>query len=367
MGPQRTSLCAELRAFPGGRNTLGRRRLRAGGAAVAVFLGGLLSAGAAQAEKTDVVVLGNGDRFTGEIKGMSRGKLDFKTDDAGRLSIEWIKIVSITSIHSFEVEMASGKKYYGTLSSPQDYDLQVGPEKSDVVVMVEVITMTPMDEFFWAKVKAYLDLGLTLAKSNSSMTLSGDGEFAYRGQHFGGAFDFNTYWQRDKNSTAVGQLSMNLTGTYFFSAWRVQIQLGYDHNDELDLSYRVDLGAGAAYPIVRNKWNELWLSAGVVGAQEQYKSGEPNNNLAAYVGEDWEAFIYDSPKLNAGITTQIIPVLTELWRTRGNVTAKVKYEVFSDFFVGCNFSFTFDTKPPDPTAAKTDYLLSITLGWSYRQ
>ncbi len=367
MGPERTSLCAEPRAFPGGRRWWGYFRSQLRLASLATFLGGFLAAGAAHAEKTDVVVLGNGDHFTGEIKGMSRGKLDFKTDDVGRISIEWIKIATITSIHSFEVELASGKKYYGPLSSPQEYDLQVGPEKTDVVPMVEVITLTPMDEFFWSKVKASLDLGLTLAKSNSSMTLSGDGSIAYRGQHFGGGFDFNTYWQRDKNSTTVGQLSMNLTGTYYFSKLRVQLQLGYDHNDELDLTYRVDLGAGVAYPVVRDKWNELWLSTGLVAAQEQYSTGEPSVNLAAYVGEDWEAFIYDSPKLSAGISSQIIPVLSELWRTRGNVTAKVKYEVFYNFFVGCNFSFTFDTKPPDPAAAKTDYLLSITVGWSYRQ
>ena len=100
MGPQRTSLCAEPRAFPGGRWWWGYRPSQLRLASLAMFLGGFLAASAAHAEKTDVVVLGNGDRFTGEIKGMSRGQLDFKTDDAGRLSIEWIKIARITSTSS---------------------------------------------------------------------------------------------------------------------------------------------------------------------------------------------------------------------------------------------------------------------------
>jgi hypothetical protein len=56
-----------------------------------------------------------------------------------------------------------------------------------------------------------------------------------------------------------------------------------------------------------------------------------------------------------------------LWRIRGTGTVKVKYELFYNFFVGLNFSYTFDTEPPDPTAAHTDYLLSITIGWSYRR
>lgn len=181
---------------------------------VASLLAALL-AGRAEAEKTDVVVLINGDHLTGEIKGMSRGQLDFKTDDAGRPSIEWVKIARVTSKHIFEVELGSGKKYYGTLSSPAEQRVQVGTEEADVFTVEEIINLTPMDEWFWARVKANLDLGFTLAKSNKALTLSGDGDFSYRGEHFGGAIDFNTYVQNDANSTAVGQITGTLTGTYF--------------------------------------------------------------------------------------------------------------------------------------------------------
>ena len=38
--------------------------------------------GAVAATRTDVVVLANGDRITGEILTLSRGQLEFKTDDA---------------------------------------------------------------------------------------------------------------------------------------------------------------------------------------------------------------------------------------------------------------------------------------------
>src|SRR5271170_6767954 len=101
MGPERTSLRAATRAARWGMRL--------------VPLLAALLAGRAEADKTDVVVLLNGDHLTGEIKGMSRGQLDFKTDDAGRFSIEWVKIARVTSKHIFEVELSSGKKYYGTL------------------------------------------------------------------------------------------------------------------------------------------------------------------------------------------------------------------------------------------------------------
>jgi Protein of unknown function, DUF481 len=337
------------------------------GLQLVLLLGVLLGARTTHAEKTDIVVLKNGDHFTGEIKGMSRGKLDFKTDDVGRISIEWLKVARVVSIHPFEVELASGAKYYGVLQSPVDESLQVGAEAANTFPLTEVITVTPMDDYFWARVKAYLDLGFTLAKSNQALTLSGDGEFAYRGQHFGGALDFNTYIQNDKNTTAVGQGSVNLTGTYYFTNWRVAVQFGGDHNDELDLKLRLDLSAGVAYPLFRNKSMEFWLSGGLIGVRELYTSGTPNLNLAAYIGGEWQAFRYDSPKLDSTISVQLIPVLSELWRTRGNISVKVKYELFYNFNVGINFTYTFDTEPPDPTAAHTDYLLSLTIGWTYRE
>ncbi len=332
---------------------------------VASLLAALL-AGRAEAEKTDVVVLINGDHLTGEIKGMSRGQLDFKTDDAGRPSIEWVKIARVTSKHIFEVELGSGKKYYGTLSSPAEQRVQVGTEEADVFTVEEIINLTPMDEWFWARVKANLDLGFTLAKSNKALTLSGDGDFSYRGEHFGGAIDFNTYVQNDANSTAVGQITGTLTGTYFFRTWRVQLQFGATHNDELDLQLRLDIGLGAAYPILRSNTMELWLSGGLLGVRETYTGGTPSFNLAAALGGEWDVFLYDHPKLSASVAVALIPVLTELWRTRGNAAVKVKYELFYNFYVGLSFSFLFDTEPPDPAASHTDYLLSITIGWSYR-
>ena len=39
-------------------------------------------------EKTDVVILKNGDRITGEIKKLDRGKLKLKTDDMSTVYIE---------------------------------------------------------------------------------------------------------------------------------------------------------------------------------------------------------------------------------------------------------------------------------------
>jgi len=45
----------------------------------------------------------------------------------------------------------------------------------------------------------------------------------------------------------------------------------------------------------------------------------------------------------------------------------VKYEIFADFDVGLSLSDSFDSRPPDPGASTNDYLVTFTIGWSYRR
>ena len=47
--------------------------------------------------RTDVVSLANGDRITGEVMRLERGRLEFKTDDAGTLYLEWDKLASVVA------------------------------------------------------------------------------------------------------------------------------------------------------------------------------------------------------------------------------------------------------------------------------
>src|SRR5574341_675910 len=79
------------------------------------FLFILLCTPLALAQKTDIVVLRNGDRITGEVKSLRNAKLQFKTDDAGTLYIEWNKILALTAKAYFEVEVEDGSVYFGSL------------------------------------------------------------------------------------------------------------------------------------------------------------------------------------------------------------------------------------------------------------
>jgi len=330
-----------------------------------------LSLGAAEAtaaEKTDVVVLVNGDRITGEIKGMARGKLDYSTDDAGRLSIQWTKLRVVTSPHRFELETSEGRRYFSPLLAPE-HGAQgaVRLDDGDTLPIPDVVSIVPLSSGFLARIQAYLDLGVTVARSNSARTLTADGFVQYRGERTGTSLAFDAYGQDAADSAATNRGSVKLTGDLYFGRWTSQLWGQAEKNDELGLRRRLSLGAGASYSALRNDSMELSAAAGLIGVQEDYADSAPTPSLTGLLSVSWDAFRYDSPKLDLVVSLAAYPYLTDAGRVRVESSLRVKYELVSDFNVGLSISDTYDTRPPDPAAASNDYLLTMTIGWSYRR
>ncbi|HET8698831.1 MAG TPA: hypothetical protein VFO94_15185, partial [Gammaproteobacteria bacterium] len=69
---------------------------------------------------TDVVTMRNGDRLTGEIKSLDRGKLSFETDATNTIQIEWDHVAALTSLQNFEVTLDDGRIFFGSLLTGGD-------------------------------------------------------------------------------------------------------------------------------------------------------------------------------------------------------------------------------------------------------
>jgi hypothetical protein len=260
------------------------------------------------AAKTDVVVLQNGDKITGEVKSMSRGKLDYSTDDAGRLAIEWIKVARMTSSNTFEVEMASGVKYLGRLGvTDRDGVLAVVESGVDTLAIPSVVRISALDARFFQRVQAYLDLGFTFAKANQATTFNAAGGTSYRGDKIGSGLTINSYAQGQESTATTSRASVALSVTrYLPKRWSVVAVGGAEQNDELDLALRVSGAGVVARNLVRSNSSELGVGGGLAVTRERFSqtdgdpAGEENTStsLEGLLVARWDAFRYDSPKLD---------------------------------------------------------------------
>jgi small nuclear ribonucleoprotein (snRNP)-like protein len=71
-------------------------------------------------EHTDVIVMKNGDRLTGEVKGIEAGVLYIDLDYVdGTMPLDWSKVTHLESSQRFIVSTQDGSVYSGTLNSIQ--------------------------------------------------------------------------------------------------------------------------------------------------------------------------------------------------------------------------------------------------------
>ena len=323
------------------------------------------------ADKTDVVVLRNGDHITGEVKGLARGKLDYSTDDAGRLSIEWEKVVRLTSVHSFDAQDGEGVRYFGRLNPPaRDGVLVFESGRTDTLPVASVIEITPVNATFVERLSAYLDLGFSLAKANEATTFSLNGMVAYRAPAIGSQFAYDSYAQGQETVPTTRRNTVRQSVSWYLPRrWSAVALVQLEQNDELDLDHRVTLGGAAERTLRHTNQMELSLGAGLVGTQEQFSSAvgsSESTSLEGLLAAGWDVFHFDSPKLDLGTSVAAYPSLSQAGRVRSQLDLRLVYELFKDFNAGIRLTDTFDSRPPEG-ASKNDYVTELTIGWSYRR
>src|SRR6185436_15577395 len=148
-----------------------------------LFVVALATSGVAQAQG-DVALFKNGDRLTGEIKGLDRGRVSFDTPTTGVINLEWDDIDQLFSATTFEVTLESGERVYGTLAETTgDGQLRVQtPTGIMDLPTPTIVRMTPIESKLVDRIEMRVDLGHTLAKANDLEQASFGYDFRYRGE-----------------------------------------------------------------------------------------------------------------------------------------------------------------------------------------
>ena len=329
----------------------------------------ILGASPVYAEKTDVVVLRNGDRITGEIKELRRGMLKYKTDDMSTIYIEWDKITQITSKHVFEVEMRSGQRIFGSLiETSEKYTVVVQTVMAPVPVdLIQVVGLTPIKASFFSRLDGSLDVGFSYTKANALTTWTGSGEVKYRTKNYSFNLNGSTYYSNQRDADSTSRNNIGFIGRRFFSRrWYILGLAQAEQNEELNLDYRTITGGGAGRGLVQTNRLIFTVFGGVVFTREKYTDeSDATRSGEAVGGTTFELFKYDTPKVDLSANFFVIPSLTLLGRVRLNSDAKLRFELFKDFFWAFSYFATYDSQPPTKDTEKSDYGVTTSLGWSF--
>ena len=112
---------------------------------------------------------------------VERGRLEFKTDDAGTLYLEWDKIASLVANRFVEVLTSNGQRYLGTLGTASARSISVvslgGPFS---LPMSDVTLITPIGQSFWSRIDGSIDLGYNYTRSSGVAQFNLNSDTLYR-------------------------------------------------------------------------------------------------------------------------------------------------------------------------------------------
>ena len=325
--------------------------------------------GSAASADIDVVTMQNGDRLSGELKSLGRGKLRFDSSATGTIPIEWDEVATLVSFQNVQVETEDGTYYLGRLvEAPGDGEIVVATDGGPVTLdMMDVVLMAPIEERGLDSIDAALTLGYSFAKSSAVQQLNLGFNVAGRTEKRILELNTDVVLSDADNAEANQRKSLDLTYTRLLAnRWAAGGVIRVDRNDELDVDLRTSLGAGAGRYVVQSNTMTLLMSGGVQLTRENVGTGlSDNDTVEGFLGANWDWFRYDSPELDLTSNLLVFPNLTDTGRVRSEFDIRFRWELITDLFWQVSYYNSYDSDPVVDGAEKNDYGVITSLGYSF--
>lgn len=327
----------------------------------------LLAGPAAAADKVDVIQLKNGDRLTCEIKKLEQSVLSISTDPLGSASVHWGEVVGMTSPRAFDVQLASGEHYYGTLAAaPPGQMTLISPTASPTTLaMADVIRMAPIGARVWSRIDGSFDAGFSFAQANLETHYTLNGTATYRSPRYQLTGTLASQLTTSEDADRLSRNSVGLTGSRSFgNHWYTVGWASAQQNEELSLELRLVGGGGIGRDFAHTS-RRLWSGyVGLAYTHERFADEPVDQSLEAALGGQFNFFTPGNEDFK--ITNSVVSYYNISGRSRMRVELQSawRHEFLKDFFWSVNGFDSFDSDPPDERK-RNDSGVSITLGWKF--
>ena len=326
----------------------------------------LLAAGAAEAQKTDIVELINGDRLTCEIQKMDRGKVSAKTDGLGTLSIEWDDVMRLSSLAVYDVELESGTRLVGSLSRGDAYTvvLLTGLSK-ERLELAKIVRMTRLGRTFWKSWDGSVSGGFTFAQADAQTQSTFDFSATFRKPRWQTTIGYDSLLTSRQDVDSQTRNDLTLAIQRFMRPRWSYVGIGiFQQNEELDLTLRSIGGGGFVRTMKQTNRTLVQAQFGAVYTHEEY-AGETGDDIAEAInGFGWEWFTFDGRSTSLDLNLQSFIALRSDTRFRLELNTSFKSDIVGDLYWSVSLVESFNSDPPEGRK-KSDLSLSATIGWTF--
>jgi putative salt-induced outer membrane protein YdiY len=327
----------------------------------------------AEAKRKDVVVMNNGDHFTGEVKRLQNGLLFVETDYvSGNIGLDWNQVESVQSTATYRIVLNNGKRLEGKIekvsgaqAKVEDFLIREATEEVQVP-SAEIVSMETKKPTFWRQLQGSIDLGYSFSSGNSQTAVDVNTSAAYKTAGWEAATAYDSTFGGQAGAPKTNRQDLQTTLAKFLNRNSYLLALtDFLHSSRQDLVLRTTLGGGYGRYLKRTTNSNLSWLAGVVFVRESFDTtaGEPSDQHAeALVGLQYSLVRFNFGEFDSQLLT--FPGLTDTGRIRLTTNNSLNIKLRNKFHLAFTFWDNFDSRPPE-NAKRNELGVSSGIGWSF--
>jgi len=327
-------------------------------------------------DKTDVLVMKNGDRMTCEVKGLDGGVLYVSFDYIdGTASVDWSKVARLESDQLFIVKTGDGSIYKGRLRTPEtglDRPMKIEvvqtAGQAPLLEHSEIVQMIATSDKFFRRFNGEVSFGVIYSKGNQSTQYSLGSQTIYVRERWNAQAAFSSNLSSSagtnvstRNLLALGARHLLPWNKWFYSGLGTFLQ-----SSEQGIALQSALGGGLGRYLKDTNRTTITLLGGVAWQNTNYKQSVKTigseNVAAGFVYA--EARMFRFSKTNLDVMAALLPAVSDPGRVWFNTNAAYYIKIFSNLKWNVSFYDNWDNKPPHGLSG-SDYGTSSGLSWTF--
>ena len=316
----------------------------------------------------DSLVLKNKNIIVGTIKSLKNGVLTIETDYSDKdFLIEWYGVKEIFSKHRFLIVLKDGYRTTGYIFTEDDgkkIKINEDSVSEKYTTIEDLVFLKELNNGFWGRTKANIDLGLNLTKANNLRQFNVSGRFAYSADKWSLENNFNLLRASQDSVNTIKRTDISFSYLYYLQhAMFFSSSVNFLSNTEQALKLRTTGKVGLGKFLIQTNRAYFGFGGGLSFNNESFfNETESRNSLEVYVGT--EAKLFDIGDFNFTGTWNVYRSITKTGRWRSDLKIDAKYDLPHDFYIKSNFTVNYDNRSAIP-GNYFDYIFALSFGWKF--
>jgi hypothetical protein len=327
-------------------------------------------------EKTDVLLMKNGDRVTCEIKGLDSDTLYISVDYIlSTLSVNWAKVDYIESKQLFIVKTQDGMVYSGSISTPKSagdrpvrIEILEPPANPVEIEKAQIIKMDETSSNFWQRFNGSIGAGATYNKGNQSTQYNLSSSVNYPRERWSTGADFTSILSSNTGASTStrNELTFNVQRLLRWNNWYYTGIGDFLQSSTQGIQLQSSIGGGIGRYLANNNHAKISVVGGFawqrINYQEKIIPAATQNVASGLVGAQVSLFYFNKTRLS--LNTYLLPAVSEPGRVHFNLSTAYYVKLWSNLTWNISFYGNWDNQPP-PGFSGSDYGTSTGLSWTF--